>query len=188
MRLNLFLPLWDSHPHLDLIVDALNNDHVHIDFKPLYQCIHIYDALDARAELQRNYQEDRKVIICSSPIIYLAPSVHRYLSHISFDISLCLFFRPKPSSSCLNELRQHPQPFYRPCPHLWKNSSVSSSSNRPFSVRRTTFAQKETSTTSGMICVARLLKLSRMDSRLAWTSMCSWALRRRCSCSFRHLR
>ncbi|KAL7412016.1 putative exocyst complex subunit Sec15 [Mrakia frigida] len=40
--------------------DVLNNEEIKIDFKPLYQCIHIYDALNARAELQRNYQEDRK--------------------------------------------------------------------------------------------------------------------------------
>ncbi|KAL7421699.1 Rab GTPase-binding exocyst subunit S15 [Cryptotrichosporon argae] len=40
--------------------DALDNDEIHIDFKPLYQCIHIYEALDAKSELQRNYQEDRK--------------------------------------------------------------------------------------------------------------------------------
>ena len=42
-------------------VDVLNNEEIKIDFKPLFQCIHIYDALNARAELQRNYQEDRKV-------------------------------------------------------------------------------------------------------------------------------
>lgn len=42
-------------------VNALDNEHIRIDFKPLYQCIHIYEALDCKAELQRNYQEDRKV-------------------------------------------------------------------------------------------------------------------------------
>lgn len=42
-------------------VDALDNEHIRIDFKPLYQCIHIYEALECKAELQRNYQEDRKV-------------------------------------------------------------------------------------------------------------------------------
>lgn len=31
-----------------------------IDFKPLYQCIHIYDTLDSREELQANYQADRR--------------------------------------------------------------------------------------------------------------------------------
>ena len=32
-----------------------------IDFKPLYQCIHIYTALESLEELQRSYQADRKV-------------------------------------------------------------------------------------------------------------------------------
>ena len=41
-------------------VDALNNDEIKVDFKPLYQCIHIYEALDRKSELQRSYQEDRK--------------------------------------------------------------------------------------------------------------------------------
>lgn len=42
-------------------VDPLNNDRVQVDFKPLLQAIHIYNALDCRAELQKNYQQDRKV-------------------------------------------------------------------------------------------------------------------------------
>lgn len=42
-------------------VDALHNDEIRIDFKPLYQCIHIYEALGSKPELQRNYQQDRKV-------------------------------------------------------------------------------------------------------------------------------
>lgn len=42
-------------------VNALDNEQIKIDFRPLYQCIHIYEALDAKTELQRNYQDDRKV-------------------------------------------------------------------------------------------------------------------------------
>ncbi|KIS66501.1 Rab GTPase-binding exocyst subunit SEC15 [Mycosarcoma maydis] len=38
----------------------VDNDKVSVDFRPLYQCIHIYDALDAREELQTSYQEDRR--------------------------------------------------------------------------------------------------------------------------------
>lgn len=41
--------------------NVLNNDTVKIDFKPLYTCIHIYDTLDAREELQLSYQADRRV-------------------------------------------------------------------------------------------------------------------------------
>ncbi|KDQ20586.1 hypothetical protein BOTBODRAFT_26590 [Botryobasidium botryosum FD-172 SS1] len=40
--------------------DPLNNDTVKVDFKPLYQCIHIYGALSALPELQKSYQADRK--------------------------------------------------------------------------------------------------------------------------------
>ncbi|EJT53129.1 exocyst complex subunit Sec15 [Trichosporon asahii var. asahii CBS 2479] len=47
--------------------NALDNEQIKIDFRPLYQCIHIYEALDAKSELQRNYQEDRKAnLILSS--------------------------------------------------------------------------------------------------------------------------
>lgn len=42
-------------------VNALENDNVQIDFKPLYLCILIYDTLDAREELQLSYQADRRV-------------------------------------------------------------------------------------------------------------------------------
>jgi len=41
-------------------VNYLQNDKVQVDFKPLYQCIHIYEVLDQREKLQVNYQEDRK--------------------------------------------------------------------------------------------------------------------------------
>lgn len=37
----------------------VDNEHVSIDFKPLYQAIHIYDVLGHREALQRSYQEDR---------------------------------------------------------------------------------------------------------------------------------
>ena len=47
--------------HVFLIVDPLHNDQVQVDLRPLLQCIHIYNALECRPELQRNYQEDRKV-------------------------------------------------------------------------------------------------------------------------------
>jgi len=40
---------------------VLDNDNIKIDFKPLYTCIHIYDTLDAREELQLSYQADRRV-------------------------------------------------------------------------------------------------------------------------------
>ncbi|KAK0490802.1 rsec15 [Armillaria novae-zelandiae] len=40
--------------------DVLNNDELKIDFKPLFECIHIYTTLDSLNELQRSYQADRK--------------------------------------------------------------------------------------------------------------------------------
>ncbi|KAN0062930.1 Rab GTPase-binding exocyst subunit S15 [Thecaphora frezii] len=41
----------------------VDNEHVKIDFKPLYQCIHIYDVMDMREQLQSNYQEDRREVV-----------------------------------------------------------------------------------------------------------------------------
>lgn len=38
----------------------LDHENGKIDFRPLYQCIQIYDALGARDELQHSYQEDRR--------------------------------------------------------------------------------------------------------------------------------
>lgn len=40
--------------------DVLDNDKLKIDFKPLYQCIHIYTTLESLEDLQRSYQADRK--------------------------------------------------------------------------------------------------------------------------------
>ncbi|QRV87739.1 exocyst complex component Sec15 [Ceratobasidium sp. AG-Ba] len=39
--------------------DVLNNDRITVDFKPLYQSIHIHTALDVLDEFQRTYQADR---------------------------------------------------------------------------------------------------------------------------------
>ncbi|EPQ59901.1 hypothetical protein GLOTRDRAFT_33192 [Gloeophyllum trabeum ATCC 11539] len=51
--------------------DALKNEQVTVDFKPLYQCIHIYTALDSLDELRKSYQADRKAqsdLILPSPL------------------------------------------------------------------------------------------------------------------------
>ncbi|KAK1231800.1 Rab GTPase-binding exocyst subunit S15 [Marasmius sp. AFHP31] len=48
--------------------NVLDNDQLRIDFKPLYQCIHIYTALESLAELQKSYQADRTVWLSSSSI------------------------------------------------------------------------------------------------------------------------
>lgn len=54
--------------HSAAVDNALEADSDQIDFKPLYQCIHIYDTLDARDELQLSYQADRRVSFASSII------------------------------------------------------------------------------------------------------------------------
>jgi len=43
------------------IVNVLNNDNLRVDFKPLFECIHIYTSLDSLSALQKSYQADRKV-------------------------------------------------------------------------------------------------------------------------------
>lgn len=40
--------------------DVLDNEKLHVDFKPLFECIHIYTSLDSLNELQKSYQADRK--------------------------------------------------------------------------------------------------------------------------------
>ena len=42
------------------LVNVLDNDKLHVDFKPLFECIHIYTSLDSLTELKRSYQADRK--------------------------------------------------------------------------------------------------------------------------------
>ncbi|KAG9287563.1 hypothetical protein G9A89_019624 [Geosiphon pyriformis] len=40
--------------------NVVNNDQLQIDFKPLYQCLHIYEELGKRNEFKINYEEDRR--------------------------------------------------------------------------------------------------------------------------------
>lgn len=41
--------------------NVLDNEELKVDFKPLYQSIHIYTTLDSLDELHKSYQADRKV-------------------------------------------------------------------------------------------------------------------------------
>lgn len=51
----------DTQKRVFCLVDVLDNEKLRVDFKPLYECIHIYTTLDSLDELQRSYQADRKV-------------------------------------------------------------------------------------------------------------------------------
>ena len=42
-------------------VDILNNDKVSVDFRPLYQCLHIHDVLGMRNFFRMHYEENRRV-------------------------------------------------------------------------------------------------------------------------------
>ncbi|TFK55453.1 rsec15 [Heliocybe sulcata] len=64
--------------------DALNNENVTVDFKPLYQCIHIYTALDSLDELRKSYQADRKA---QSDLILPSPLSISALSNLLNEIS-----------------------------------------------------------------------------------------------------
>lgn len=44
-----------------VVDNVLDNEQLQVDFKPLYECIHIYSALDSLDEIRRSYQADRKV-------------------------------------------------------------------------------------------------------------------------------
>jgi len=51
---------------IDLVINEdseqnlIDNDYVKIDFKPLYQCLHIYDVLGESLELKNSYEEIRR--------------------------------------------------------------------------------------------------------------------------------
>ncbi len=60
---------------LFVTVNVLDNEHITVDFKPLYECIHIYSTLNSLDDLRRSYQADRKVFI--APLLHLtAPEGH----------------------------------------------------------------------------------------------------------------
>ncbi|KDR83938.1 hypothetical protein GALMADRAFT_236441 [Galerina marginata CBS 339.88] len=40
--------------------NVLDNEKLHVDFRPLFECIHIYTTLNSLNELQKSYQADRK--------------------------------------------------------------------------------------------------------------------------------
>ena len=54
---------WAALPTPVRVVNVFENDTLHVDFKPLFECIHIYTALDSLDELQKSYQADRKASI-----------------------------------------------------------------------------------------------------------------------------
>ena len=56
---NVFLTI--CVPYGEISDNVLDNERLQVDFTPLYQCIHIYGALDALDEIRRSYQADRKV-------------------------------------------------------------------------------------------------------------------------------
>lgn len=64
--------------------NVLDNENLKIDFKPLYECIHIYSALDSLDELQRSYQADRKA---QSDLILPFPLPLSSLSSLTQEIS-----------------------------------------------------------------------------------------------------
>ena len=52
-------------PQVDLVLETLK-----VDFKPLYQSIHIYTALDSLDELRKSYHADRKVRATQGRLIF----------------------------------------------------------------------------------------------------------------------
>ena len=73
-------------PNLNrMTVNVLNNEKLQVDFKPLFECIHIYTSLDSLNELQKSYQADRKVqYICSILMPSSFTNHHFRLNQISF--------------------------------------------------------------------------------------------------------
>ncbi|KAI0824715.1 rsec15 [Trametes gibbosa] len=63
--------------------NVLDNEQLKVDFKPLYECIHIYTALDSLDEIRRSYQADRKA---QSDLIIPEPLPLSSLSSITQEI------------------------------------------------------------------------------------------------------
>ncbi|KAI0356457.1 rsec15 [Trametes cingulata] len=63
--------------------NVLDNEQLKVDFKPLYECIHIYTALDSLDEIRRSYQADRKA---QSDLIIPEPLPLPSLSAITQEI------------------------------------------------------------------------------------------------------
>ena len=52
-------------------LDPVNNDRVCVDFKPLYQCLHIHSCLGALESFKQQYEENRRLqanLILSTPV------------------------------------------------------------------------------------------------------------------------
>ncbi|KAF9006559.1 exocyst complex component, sec15 subunit [Cyathus striatus] len=64
--------------------NVLENERIRVDFKPLFECIQIYTALDSLEELQRSYQADRKA---QSDLILPNPLPLASLSSLTQEIS-----------------------------------------------------------------------------------------------------
>ncbi|KAG5651378.1 hypothetical protein H0H81_008877 [Sphagnurus paluster] len=64
--------------------NVLDNDTIHVDFKPLFECIHIYTTLNSLDELQKSYQADRKA---QSDLILPNPLPLTFLPQLTQEIS-----------------------------------------------------------------------------------------------------
>ncbi|KAF4619283.1 hypothetical protein D9613_005102 [Agrocybe pediades] len=64
--------------------NVLDNENLHVDFKPLFECIHIYTTLNSLSELQKSYQADRKA---QSDLILPTPLPLNSLASLTQEIS-----------------------------------------------------------------------------------------------------
>ncbi|KAF8897720.1 exocyst complex component, sec15 subunit [Infundibulicybe gibba] len=71
-----------SHEKTEFSV--LDNEKLRVDFKPLFECIHIYTSLDLIEELQRSYQADRKA---QSDLILPNPLPLSSLATLTHEVS-----------------------------------------------------------------------------------------------------
>ncbi|KAH6915073.1 rsec15 [Coprinopsis sp. MPI-PUGE-AT-0042] len=64
--------------------NVLDDEKLKVDFKPLFECIHIYTSMESLNELQRSYQADRKA---QSDLILPTPLPLQALSTLTQEIS-----------------------------------------------------------------------------------------------------
>jgi hypothetical protein len=74
----------DSSPNVIGLVNVLQNETIRVDFKPLFECIHIYTTLNSLDELRKSYQADRKAqsgLILPNPLpLSFLPSLLQEIS------------------------------------------------------------------------------------------------------------
>lgn len=70
----------------------MNNDRVKVDFRPLYQCLHIHDVMGQKASFRAHYEENRKLqanLVLSAPFSLSEADVSGFEAYLQDIIGVC---------------------------------------------------------------------------------------------------